>query len=162
MPLRLKEPSTRELLKLRAIADYQFGPDSGCLLFPDHKVKIVKSAKTGRIRYVYVNGSLVATIRPEDGYLTLTIKGARTLLPGLKGKYTVQVKAEAIPAIKKGRSVFAKHVVAADTGIRPGDEVFVVNGQGSLVAVGRAVLNGEEMVAFKSGIAVKTRRGVEQ
>lgn len=162
MPLRLEEPTAKELLKLRAIADYQFGSGSGCLLFPDYRVKIARSSRTNRTRYVYVDGSLIATVRPKDGHLTLTIEGARALLSGLKNRYTVQVKTEAIPAVKRGGNVFAKHVVTADGEIRPGDEVLVIDEQGSLIAVGRAVLNGEEMVAFKSGIAVKTRRGIKQ
>lgn len=161
MPLRFGEPTAKELLKLRAIADYQFGPGSGRLLFPDYRVKIARSPRTNRTRYVYVDGSLVATVRPKDGHLTLTIEGARALL-NLKGRYTVQVKTEAIPMVKRGGDVFAKHVVTADAEIRPRDEVIIIDEQGSLIAVGRAVLNGEEMVAFKSGIAVKTRRGIEQ
>ncbi|RLI35427.1 pseudouridine synthase, partial [Candidatus Bathyarchaeota archaeon] len=43
--------------------------------------------------------------------------------------------------------------------IRPGDEVAVVNGEDRLLAVGKAVLSGVEMASFKSGAAVKVRRG---
>jgi len=39
--------------------------------------------------------------------------------------------------------------------------VVVVDGAGRVLAVGRAVLSGAEMRAFKRGVAVKVRRGVE-
>jgi len=61
--------------------------------------------------------------------------------------------------VAEGRNVFAKHVVEADPEIRSGDEVIVVDERDILVAVGKAVLSGEEMVAFSRGIAVKTRIG---
>ncbi|MEM3703718.1 MAG: PUA domain-containing protein [Candidatus Bathyarchaeia archaeon] len=47
----------------------------------------------------------------------------------------------------------------ANSEIRPKDEVIVVNEKGDFLAVGKAVLSGEEMTAFKSGVAVKVRRG---
>ena len=62
--------------------------------------------------------------------------------------------------IRKGRNVFAKHVKDADPEIRPGSEVIIVDEEDNLLAVGKAILNGKEMIAFKSGIAVKVRRGV--
>jgi predicted RNA-binding protein (TIGR00451 family) len=61
--------------------------------------------------------------------------------------------------IAEGGDVFAKHVVKADNDIRPKDEVIVVDERGEVLAVGRAVLSGEEMIAFMRGVAVKARRG---
>jgi 7-cyano-7-deazaguanine tRNA-ribosyltransferase len=52
------------------------------------------------------------------------------------------------------------HVLKADGEIRPKDEVIVVNEGGEVLAVGRTILSGEEMTAFKTGVAVKVRRGV--
>jgi uncharacterized protein with predicted RNA binding PUA domain len=62
--------------------------------------------------------------------------------------------------VAEGKSVFAKHVVAADSEIRPEEEVTVLDEDGRLLAVGRAVLTGREMLAFKRGVAVKVRRGI--
>ncbi len=59
----------------------------------------------------------------------------------------------------EGRNVFAKHVVEADKELRPQDEVIVVDEEDNLVAVGKAVLSGEEMKVFKHGVAVKVRKG---
>ena len=74
----------------------------------------------------------------------------------------VKVSNEAAFFIAKGRSVFAKHVTAADPEIRPQEEVIVLNEDNKIVAVGKAVLTGKEMTVFKRGVAVKIRRGIEE
>jgi len=74
----------------------------------------------------------------------------------------VRVQEEAVSFVAKGRSVFAKHVVDADDEIRPQEEVIVINAKSEVLAVGRALLTGEEMKAFKRGVAVRVRRGVEE
>ena len=58
-----------------------------------------------------------------------------------------------------GKSVFAKHVLDADTAISPQDEVIVLDKGGNLLAVGKAILTGNEMKLFKKGLAVRVRRG---
>jgi len=148
-----------DLRRVRAIADYQFGPGAGEALFPDD-VKIVRSKRTGRIKHVYLSGVLLATVRAEDGLLSLTIAGAERLSPFLGERYKVFVSDEAAPFVAEGRSAFAKHVLKADPEIRAGDEVLVVAPDGRLLAVGRAVLSGREMVIFRRGVAVKVRAGI--
>lgn len=51
------------------------------------------------------------------------------------------------------------HIVKADDEIRAKDEVIVLDNNRRVLAVGRAVLSGAEMRAFKRGVAVKVRRG---
>ena len=77
-----------------------------------------------------------------------------------KQRLWVKVTAEAEPFIAKGKSVFAKHVVDADSEIRPQEEVIVINEKNEVLAVGRAMLTGKEMKAFKRGVAVRVRRGI--
>jgi len=150
-----------ELRRLRAVADYQFGPGAGEALFPAG-VEVLRSRRTGRIKHVKHEGKLLATVRASDGQLALTIHGARRLLPFLRGRYVVVVSEEAAPFVARGKSAFAKHVLKADPEIRPGDEVLVVAPSGELLAVGKAVLAGQEMLSFKRGVAVKVRAGVEE
>lgn len=138
------------------------GRGSGAVLFPDN-TKIVYSKRTGRIRHIYFKNQLLATLRPTDGMFSLTVAGARRLLEGLDPlKLWVTVSKDAAPFIAKGRSVFAKHVVAADTEIRPQEEVMVLDEDKELVAVGKAILTGKEMTAFKRGVAVRVRRGAAE
>jgi predicted RNA-binding protein (TIGR00451 family) len=148
------------LRRIRSIANYQFGKDSGKKLFPD-EVKIVYSKRTGKIRHIYLDGELLATLRPTNGLFSLTIKGAKRMMKNVKKqRLWVKVTAEAEPFIVKGKSVFAKHVVDVDSEIRPQEEVVVINEKNEVLAVGRAMLTGKEMKAFKRGVAVRVRRGI--
>jgi len=148
-----------ELRRLRGIADYQFGRECGEALFPQN-ITVTYSKSTGKIRHIYLEGRRIATLRPNDGLFTLTIAGAELLLSKMeKPGFTVTVAEGFEEEITQGKSVFAKHVVEAGSGIRPGDEVVVLDKQGKVLAVGRALLNGEEMLVFKTGVVVKVRRG---
>jgi len=148
-----------DLRRIRGIANYQFGCGAGTVLFPDD-VSIEYSRNTGRIRHIYVGEGLIAAFRPNDGLFTLTIGGARRLMSGLDGfGYFVRVSDDVSEFVNKGKNVFAKHVVDAGEKIRPGDEVIVVDSGGDVLAVGKALLVKEEMLAFKRGVAVKVRRG---
>ena len=148
-----------ELRRLRGIADYQFGRGCGEALFPQN-ITVTYSKSTGKIRHIYLEGKRIAMLRPNDGLFTLTITGAELLLSKLKNPgFTVTIAEGFEEEITQGKSVFAKHVVEASSGIRPGDEVVVLDKQRKVLAVGRALLNEEEMLAFKTGVAVKVRRG---
>lgn len=151
-----------DLQKIRSITDYQFGKGVGEKVFPDG-VKIIYSKRTGRIRYVYLRKKRLATLRPTDGLFSIAIAGAKRIMNRMDSpRLWVRVQEEAVPFVAKGRSVFAKHVVDADDEIRPQEEVIVINGKGEVLAVGRALLTGKEMKAFKRGVAVRVRRGVKE
>ncbi len=147
------------LRRVRAIADYQFGKDAGVRLFPEN-VKITYSKATGRIRYVNLNGERLATLRPTDGLLSLSISAAvraaenRRYFPCF-----VTVRTDVSKFIADGGDVFAVHVVKTDGEIRAKEEVIVVDEEGHVLAVGRALLSSPEMTAFKTGVAVKVRHG---
>lgn len=147
------------LQKLRSIANYQFGKGVGERLFPNN-VEVVFSKRTKRIRHIYLDGKRLATLRPTNGMFSLTVVGAKRILNGAKQpRLWVKVSRDAAPFVAKGKSVFAKHVVDADEEIRPREEVIVLDEKGEVLAVGRAVLTGAEMKAFKCGVAVRVRWG---
>jgi predicted RNA-binding protein (TIGR00451 family) len=148
-----------DLERLRAVADYQFGRGAGETLFPAG-TSIEYSKNTGKPRHLEAGGDLVASYRPNDALFTVTIAGARRLVGQMGGfGYTVTVLDDVVEAVEMGGNVFAKHVVDAGDVIRPGDEVVVVDSHGDVVAVGKALLTREEMLRFKTGAAVKVRRG---
>jgi predicted RNA-binding protein (TIGR00451 family) len=154
-------PTLAQRRKLVGIGNYQFGNGVGQILF-GKSVRIECSRKTGRIRHVFVNDQLIATLRPKDGYLALTTHGASIILSRAKNPPNiVSVETDVSEAIQAGGDVFAKHVVRADPELRPADEAIVTDQRGALLGVGRAVLSGVEMMDFKRGVAVKLRRGVE-
>jgi len=150
------------LQKIRSIADYQLGKGAGKAVFPNG-VRVAFSRRTGRIRHIYLGAKLLATLRPTDGMFSLTVDGAKRLMKGLESpRLWVKVQRDAEPFIARGKSVFAKHVVDADDEIRPQEEVIVIGDADRVLAVGKAVLTGKEMKAFKHGVAVKVRRGASE
>jgi predicted RNA-binding protein (TIGR00451 family) len=151
-----------DIQKIRAIANYQFESDVGHILFPE-EVELTYSRRTGRIRHISLEGQLLATLRPHDSLFSLTIYGAERLKAVLKPLQSrVVAMKEVEEFIRSGRNLFARHVVTADEEVRPGSEVMVTTEDDDLLAVGKAVLSGREMLAFKRGVAVKVRRGIEE
>ncbi|KAF5086880.1 Queuine tRNA-ribosyltransferase [anaerobic digester metagenome] len=145
--------------KIRCIADYQFGAGSGNALFKGD-IKIVKSRKTGKIRHVYDGETLIATLRASDGVFVLDREGARRLHSHLEyPKNRVAVNSDAEPFAREGKSIFAKFVIDCDIDIKANEEVLIVNENDELLAFGKAILCGHEIVDFKTGQAVKTRKG---
>jgi len=140
------------------VADYLFDKGVGTTLFCDD-VRIVKTK--GRIRQVWMGDEILCTIRASDGFIVLNRKGAEILHKALKPhRLRVTVSDDAIPFVSIGKTVFAKYVTAADPEIRPAEEVLVVDRHDNLLASGRALLSGEEMLAFRTGGAVAVRRGL--
>lgn len=147
------------LKRVRTIADYQFGKGAGAALFPDNAE--FQLSTTGRVRQILIDNMRIATVRAQDGMLTLGITGARALhefvrFPG----HRVVVNSEAVPFVAKGRNAFARHVQSVDPDIRDGQEVLVVDENDILLATGKAVLCSVEMLAFKKGMAVDVRSGM--
>lgn len=157
-----KKINSEDLQKIRCVADYQFGKDVGYQFFPD-PVNIVHSKNTGKIRYIYFEEELIATLRPTTGLFILTIAGAKRMIKLVHPlRLFVKVEDYAEPFVAKGRSAFAKHIVESDPEIRPKEEVIVISKKNEVLAVGRALLTGKEMKSFKRGIAVQVRRGVAE
>ncbi len=146
------------LRRIRTIADFQFGAGAGVAVFPDECT--FQFSTTGRIRQVRLGKERLATVRAQDGRLTLGIVGAARLAAHLPPPaYRVRVQEDVAAFIADGKNTMAKHVVAADARIRTGDEVMVVTGDDVLLATGTALLSGREMLAFNYGVAVKVRQG---
>ena len=145
--------------RIKMIADYQFGAGAGEGLF-NEDVKIVKSRKTGKIRHVYDGEELIATLRASDGVFVLAREGARRLhsfIPYPRNRVVVNEDAE--PFAREGKSIFAKFVINCDIDIHANEEVLIVNEEDQLLAFGKSVLNGKEIIDFNTGQAVKTRKG---
>jgi uncharacterized protein with predicted RNA binding PUA domain len=147
------------LAKVRSIADYQFGKGVGEKLFPDN-IEIQYSPRTGRIRYINLNGERLATLRPTDGLLSLSLKAAQLMVHNMPfAKCFVTVQNDVSKFIAAGGDVFAVHVIKVDEDVGAKDEVIAVDENGQVLAVGRTVLSSGEIKAFKTGVAVKIRHG---
>lgn len=151
-----------QLRKVRSIADYQFGKGVGVKLFPD-SIEIQLSPRTGRIRYINLDGKRLATLRPTDGLLSLSIKAAKFMVKNMpQAKCFVVVQNAVSKYITAGGDVFAVHVLKVDPEVRAKDEVIAVDEDRRVLAVGRTVLSGVEMLAFKTGVAIKVRHGCKE
>jgi uncharacterized protein with predicted RNA binding PUA domain len=150
------------LQRVRSVADYQFGRGVGEALFPS-SVEILFSKATGRIRYVNLNGERLATLRPTDGLLSLSVSAAKLLVERLGfASCLVTVRNDVSEFVADGGDVFAAHIVKVDDAVHSKDEVIVVDEGGRVLAVGRTLLSGSEMLAFKIGVAVKVRHGCRE
>ena len=158
------------LADLRVGADYQFGSGAGVALFPPGTPITIRRSSGGRPRQI-IDGNVDDTpgsaegdrivSYATDGRFTLGELGGRRIRAAFDPpRHRVAVGDESEPFIREGRNAFAKFVVDADEGIRPGDEVLVLDDDDDLLGVGRAELSGAELAAFDSGVAVKVRVGV--
>ena len=131
---------------LQDLADYEFGPHASTAIFAE-RTKVRGLFPT---YYASDGGTRIATIVGTYCTLALTIEGARRYLRASENRYCVHID----DFVPKG-TVFAIGVLNADPGIRPFDEVIVLNER--VIAVGRALMSGWEMQASKRGAAVAVR-----
>src|SRR5207245_10709994 len=109
MPLLPVKPQLHELRRIRAVAAYQFGKGAEKAFPPS--ILIVRSPNTHRIRHVYHDGKLLATYRPKDGLLALTVNGGLALKQVFKDpRLRVKVTCGVERFILKGGKVLANHV----------------------------------------------------
>src|SRR5574341_1147365 len=149
------DPKQKIAISLDAI----FGPNISSHV-PVDKLDFTFSRRTGRIKNILLDNNLVATLR-TDGGLALTIFGAKLLLqsPNFK-ENCVTVSNDVSEFISNGKSVFCKHVVNCGNNVRVGSDVAILNEDGNVIAVGRAVLSAKMIREFKRGAAVKVREGL--
>ena len=151
----------KNLKKVRIMADIQFGKGCGEVLFPDDVT--FQLSRTKRVRQVQHNGKHIATVRARDGVLTLSVDGAAALRAALaKPSSRVVICEDAVPFVSKGKTAFAKHVLAVDSELRAGDEVIVVDESDAVLATGQLLLSPDEAIHMDRGPAVDIRRGIAQ
>ncbi|WP_129112866.1 archaeosine synthase subunit alpha [Halegenticoccus tardaugens] len=141
----------REHNTVKALADYQFGPDAGDALFSEIRT-------TGRYPKLQIRdseGTQLAAMVPQYGVLSFTLDGARRWVES-----DAPTKRVEIDDFAPHGSVLAPGVVEADAEIRVGDEV-VVEGPKAL-AVGRAAMTGREMTESTRGVACEVRHVEEK
>ncbi|KYK33937.1 MAG: hypothetical protein AYK19_12610 [Theionarchaea archaeon DG-70-1] len=147
--------SEEEIIK--GICIYQFGSKAASL-FDSTKIA---HGRTGKIRHLYQDKTLLATLRPMDGLFVLTFEGAEklhALLPFPERRVTADE--EACPFVKEGKDLFAKFVIHIDKNLRCYEEALITDDTDALLGVGKLMLSPEEVKSFNKGVAVQCRRGV--
>ncbi|MBD3187360.1 hypothetical protein GF325_11060 [Candidatus Bathyarchaeota archaeon] len=161
---KLEEPSPIDQRMLVALVRMQFGEPFGAWLESSiDTMKVERSMKTGKIKYLHGSNGIFLVLRPTDGFFTLTIDAAILLneLEANAMENGITILTEVASFIKDGRNVFAKHVVNPNPGIQPLQELYVCDEERNVLAVGKAIISGTEMATLSRGVAVKTRHGID-
>ncbi len=144
--------------RLAYTIDLLFDKGSSIAL-PLDRLEFTFSKRTGKVKHVMLNAVLLYTFR-SDGGLALTVDGARILAKSDSFKeHCIAVSNDVARYVAEGRSVFCKHVVWHGSRIDVGSEVAVLNEDGDIIAVGRAVVPSSLLKHLKHGVAVKVREG---
>lgn len=155
----------------------------GTSLIPDGVVVLLNKAPyDDRMDEIIVGGRVLGSIRYEvekqDFVLLPRIDGAGIISAGSNDqssasrsggmpegdvpKGIIIIDESAVPFILKGASLLAPGIKAVDIGIMAEDEVIIRSNDVGVVAVGRARMDGADMVGGK-GMAVKVRfKGIPQ
>ncbi|MFX0047362.1 MAG: PUA domain-containing protein [Candidatus Hermodarchaeota archaeon] len=152
------------LRKAMAISDYQFGQSITDVLFEDeNEIHFEFSKNTGKIKHVYYKDKLLLNLRPTNGFFTISLYAADKIIKNIPPpKMRAIVMNEISDFIRLGRNVFCKHVIAIDDNLRPSDEIIVVNQENGLLAIGKLVIPVPYVRSFKTGVAIKVRKGADK
>jgi len=143
--------------KLKALLIHEWGVTAGKVADLDG-LKIVLSKSTGKIRHCKSNDEILFTVVPTTGLLTPTYRGGQELLHvGLDDTYKVTINSDVSEFVAAGKSALAKFVIHADSRLKAGEEVLVLDEVSNLLGTGRALISGIEMTAFNRGVAVQIR-----
>jgi predicted RNA-binding protein (TIGR00451 family) len=139
---------------IRIMIEKQFGEKIANEIAKSTSLEIELSPKTGRIRHVFLDNKRILTLRASDGWFTISLDFAEIILSSCEGKKHKVISEKGIDL--KG-SLLVPGVVDCDEGIRPGDEVVIVDEDDRLLGVGKAKLSCPAMKSSLKGEAVRVR-----
>ncbi len=154
-----------EILALARILAYQYHPNvfNAFIEFirSAHNIELCYSPTTGRLRRVYADGTIIASIRASDGHIIPHGKLVELLHKAIPYPYArVAVVREIVPDILRAHTIFCRHVIDVGPDVRAYDEVLVVDEDDNLIGVGRALLSAEQIITSTYGPAVALREKV--
>ncbi len=153
------------LKRAKRVIDGQFGEGvADELLPPDKTVVMSKISALDSMYEIIVDGFVIARLRfdiPDLDYsLLLTLEGARRLTPVSKQKW-VSSHDGILKFLKDGANLLMPGIGGCDSEIEVGDEVWVLNPDGEVIAVGTARMSGDEMAKAEKGYAIKIREAAD-
>ena len=112
----------------------------------------IDKAESSDFDVIFVNNEILALV--ISGKAFLTVKG---LLKYNPPKSYVTVDMGAVPFVVKGADIMGPGIVDADREIKPGDFVWVRDVKNlRALAIGEAMVTGEEMLQKRPGKAIKS------
>ena len=139
--------------QIEVLLTWEYGPEVAAALAAS--VSGERSRTSGRLRRM-MRGPVAWFHVGTDGLARPTFRGAgelAALLP--EGRGRVVVADDARDFVAQGRSLFARFVVGADPGLRPGSSALLVDRSDDLLAVGRLLLAPHEMARMARGVAAR-------
>ena len=161
--MKMSSFSRKDLfLHIFSIMSYQFdGKFATEFLSYFENMTFKFSKNTGKMKHIYIDKLLQANYRPSLGTFSITIDAAKRILHKIEiPNFRVQVQSDVSEFIANGKSVFAKHVKTIDPNLKIGNEVFIVDEQDNLLAVGKLSLPPKYIPYIKFGSAVNVRQGI--
>jgi phosphoadenosine phosphosulfate reductase len=141
--------------------DKQFGTGVGAHLLPTTKPIVLNKVSAIDAMYeIVVDGHILGRLRfeiPESHYVfILTLEGGRRI-GEISIRKWVSCHDGVFKFLKDGANLMLPGVADFDSDIEVGDEVWVKDAKGSVIAVGKARMSGKEMAANDKGFAVKIK-----
>ena len=130
------------------------------LIPPGHIVLLNKVPDPDRMEEIIVGGGVVGSIKylPGESRWEAIPRPQASVFLTPRRKFVV-VDNGAVPSIQQeGASVLAPGLVEIEPSVSRGDEVFVLNEERAVVAVGRAKVDAKEAGNMERGAIVRTRR----
>jgi len=171
-PVKLTPPGDarpafgKDVDRIRALINSQFGPGTGeAVIPPDRVVLLNKAPDIDRTDEVILDGEVVGAVRfsiSTGERFLLRPRSASRIAPTVQRGW-VRVDPIAADAVRtKKASTLAVGVTAFDPEIEAGQEVLVLDEAGKPVSVGTSKMGSSEIAARKRGTAVKTRWVVDE
>lgn len=166
-PVRITPPGDarpafeKDIERIRALIDSQFGAGTGDAVIPKERIVLLnKAPDIDRTDEVIVDGEVVGAVRfsiSSGERFLLRPKSASAIAPVVKRGW-VRVDSVAADAVRrKNASTLAVGVTECDPTIQRGQEIIVLDEAGNPVSVGTSKMSASEMMEHRRGTAVKTR-----
>ena len=124
--------------------NYLYGEDID-ELFKEREIRYELSNNTNRLRFIYVDDKLFATIT-SNGTYALTIHAANILINYSDYmRNCVMIRNDVEQFIKVGGSVFNKHIIDAGKNVLPDSEAIIINKNKKVIVVGKALTSNDIM-----------------
>ena len=150
------EPSKDQLKAIKALLSYQFDEKVAKSFIAQPLMIEVRNRK---IRYIYLEGKRIMTLRPTDFCFTISIDAGKIILGSSEPpKYRVEVRED----VEYRGDIMGIDVISSDPAIRPGDEVVIVGEGDKILGVGKAKVPGFMMNSMGPGEVVRIREKVDR
>jgi phosphoadenosine phosphosulfate reductase len=166
-PGDIRPAFVHDIAEILNLADEQWGPGAGAALLQGPSPIVLNPCPApDRLDEIILDGNVVGSIlfsniRSVSSLILREEGGLRMALSDfVPSKGSVTVDPSVVPFLLDGKNLLSPGIISADEGISPGDEVLVLDPEGSIVSSGSARKGSSEMVGTH-GMGVKVRWAID-